>query len=336
MTQSDLLSQDEIDALLMGGDEEPEAVVARKDSNASMKPFNPATQHRVIKERLHALDIINERFARTFRMSLFNMLRRTADITVQSVKFQSFNDFQRNVPVPANLNLIAMKPLKGTALVVFPPALVYMVVENLFGGDGKFVMKTEGKEFTATENRIIVRLLTLALDAYKSSWKSVYPLEIDYLRSEMQARFANVTNSPNEIIVNTTFSLEVGNTNCSFNIALPYLMIEPIKSLLNGPLADSYPEDEQEWKRRMKSEIKSTHVDLTVDFLDLKMTMSGLLGLRQGDVIPIDLPKMVTAMVDGIPVMNCSYGNLNGSRALQVEEVLEHNAYDRFRETKTV
>lgn len=236
MSQDDLLSQDEIDALLKGVSGEDEASTGGDAvSDARVRPYDPATQHRVIRERLHALDIINERFARQFRMSLFNLLRRSADITVESVRYQSYSDFARHIPVPTNINLISMKPLRGTALVVFPPSLVFMVVDNLFGGDGRFVTKSEGREFTHTEQRIIQRLLKLSIDAYQDAWKSVYPLEIDYTRSEMQVRFANITSSPNEIVVTSTFHLEVGNLASNFQICMPYSMIEPIRDLLSGP-----------------------------------------------------------------------------------------------------
>src|SRR5699024_5353507 len=173
MADDDLLSQEEIDALLNGpgGDDHGD------DEKSRIRPYDPASQHRVIRERLHGLDIINERFARHFRVSLFNLIRRSADITVEGVRYQSYRDFVRNVPVPTNINLITMKPLRGTALVVFPPNLVFMVVDNLFGGDGRFLTKSEGREFTNTEQRIIRRVLTLALDAYQECWQAIYKLE---------------------------------------------------------------------------------------------------------------------------------------------------------------
>lgn len=261
MAIDDLLSQDEIDMLLRGGDDgDAPADDADTLDAARVRPYDPATQHRVIHERLHALDIINERFARYFRMSLFNLIRRSIDITVKSVRYQSYSDFSMHMPMPTNINLLAMKPLRGTALVVFPPSVVFMVVDNLFGGDGRFVTKSEGREFTNTEQRIIRRLLGLSVDAYKDAWKSVYPLEIEYLRSEMQAKFANITSSPNEIVVNATFHLEVGNLSSDFNIVIPYLMIEPMRQLLNGPLTDTNPEEERHWNKRMAGEITGVPV----------------------------------------------------------------------------
>ncbi|MBZ9556983.1 MULTISPECIES: flagellar motor switch protein FliM [Modicisalibacter] len=326
MAQDDLLSQDEIDALLKGvsGEDEGNAGDAPKGGDSRVRPYDPATQHRIIRERLHALDIINERFARQFRMSLFNLLRRSADITVDSVRYQSYSDFSRHIPVPTNINLISMKPLRGTALVVFPPNLVFMVVDNLFGGDGRFLTKSEGREFTHTEQRIIQRLLNLAIDAYQDAWQSVYPLEIDYTRSEMQVRFANITSSPNEIVVNSTFHLEVGNLASNFQICMPYSMIEPIRDLLSGPLTDSNAEEDRVWGQRMAGEIKESQVELIADFVDVATTVGRVMSLKKGDVLPIELPDIVTTSVDGVPVMRCEYGSQHGQRALRVRHLIDH------------
>ena len=141
------------------------------------------------RERLQALEIINERFARHFRMGLFNLLRRSPDITVGAIRIQPYHEFARNLPVPTNLNLIHLKPLRGTGLVVFSPSLVFIAVDNLFGGDGRFPTKVEGREFTHTEQRVINRMLKLALEGYSDAWKAINPLEVEYVRSETQVKF---------------------------------------------------------------------------------------------------------------------------------------------------
>ncbi|WP_373183825.1 flagellar motor switch protein FliM [Halomonas campaniensis] len=324
MSQDDLLSQEEIDALLKGvsGEEESSSSGGRDESR--MRPYDPATQHRVIRERLHALDIINERFARHFRMGMFNLLRRSADITVDTVRYQSYSEFSRNVPVPTNINLIAMKPLRGSGLIVFPPSLVFMVVDNLFGGDGRFLTRSEGREFTNTEQRIIMRLLNLAIDAYSESWKSVYPLEISYLRSEMQSKFANITNSPNEIVVNTSFNIEVGNLSSNFQVCMPYSMIEPLRDLLANPLNDGHHDQDGSWKRRMAGEIRHSEVELVADFTQVPTRIAHVMALKVGDILPLELPDTVTARVDGVPVMECEYGSQHDQRALRVLRMIDH------------
>ncbi|MBN7795834.1 flagellar motor switch protein FliM [Parahaliea mediterranea] len=321
MSQDDLLSQEEIDALLSGDGGEDEGGDS-KDGEPRIKPYDPASQQRIIRERLHTLDIINERFARHFRVGLFNLLRRSADITVDSVRYQSYKDFARNVPVPTNINLIAMKPLRGTALLVFPPSLVFMVVDNLFGGDGRFLTKSEGREFTNTEQRIIRRILDLAIDAYQESWQSVYALNISYLRSEIQAKFANITNSPNEIVVNTTFHLEVGNLASDFQICMPYSMIEPLRDLLTNPVLDGA--SDANWTQRMAGELRQSEVELIADFIHLPSSIGEVMSLNIGDVLPMELPDTVIARVDGVPVMECEYGSRDDQRALRVLQMIDH------------
>lgn len=325
MSQDDLLSQEEIDALLHGDGDSGDSTGAAEAPQ--LRLYDPATQQRVIRERLHSIDIINERFARHFRVSLFNLIRRSADITVESVRYQSFKDFARNLPVPTNLNLIAMKPLRGTGLMVFPPAMVFMVVDSLFGGDGRFVTRSEGREFTNTEQRVIQRILDLAIGAYQDSWRSVYPLEISYLRSELQARFANITNSPNEIIVNTSFHLEVGNLSEHFQICMPYSMIEPLRDRLANPVVDGRDAGDQTWNRRMAGEIRQSEIELVAEFASIPSRIGQVLALKPGDVLPIDLPGSVTARVDGVPVLECDYGSRNGQSALRVTRVVERRAH---------
>ncbi|WP_251978168.1 flagellar motor switch protein FliM [Salinicola avicenniae] len=332
MSQEDLLSQEEIDALLNGvsGDDDK-----KKTEDASgerpMRPFDPANQHRIIRERLQTLDIINERFARLFRVALFNLIRRSADITVSGVRYQSYSEFARNLPVPTNLNLISLKPLKGTALLVFPPSLVFMVVDNLFGGDGRFLTKSDGREFTATEQRIIQRLMSLALEGYEDAWKSVYPVETDYMRSETQVRFANITNSPNEIVVNSTFHLEVGNLASDFNICIPFSMIEPIRDVLSSPIG-AYGSEDTQWESRLAGEIRQTEVELIADFSEIPSTLGDVVSLSVGDILPIELPKTINVRVDGVPVMACEYGTRRGQRALKVKHLIDHGTYSAMKD----
>lgn len=326
MAQDDLLSQEEIDALLKGvsGEEDSSSTNLSGSSASRAKPYDPATQHRVVRQRLHALDIINERFARYFRMAIFNFIRRSADITVDIVRYQSYSNFARNVPVPTNINIISMKPLKGSALIVFPPNLVFMVVDNLFGGDGRFLTRSEGREFTNTEQRIIQRMLQLAIDAYSESWRSIYPLEISYVRSEMQSKFANITNSPNEIVVNTSFNIDIGNLASSFQICIPFAMIEPLRDILSNPLKDGAQDPDNIWGRRMAGELRESQIELVANLTAIPARLSQVLSLQIGDILPIELPETVLTSVDGIPVLECEYGSQNERRALRVVRMIDH------------
>lgn len=297
--------------------------VKQKDVNE--RPFDPGSQHRVVRERLHTLEIINERFARQFRMNLFNLLRRNADITVESVRYQRFQDFSDEIPSPINLNIVSMKPLRGSALIVFPHNMVSMIVENLFGGDGRLITRNDTREFTATEQRIINRVLNLAMDAYQEAWRTVYQIKMSYIRSEMQPKFASITTSPSELVVSTTYHLEVGHLEANFNICMPYSMIEPLRDRLTNLRADGSSASDQAWRQRFSKELQESEVELVTEFAQIPVRLPQIMGLKVGDVLPVDLPATVTASVSGIPVLECDFGASNDHRALRVKKVLENH-----------
>ncbi|RLM27219.1 flagellar motor switch protein FliM [Brenneria alni] len=317
-----ILSQAEIDALLNGDSDGSEKPDVAAGADGDVKPYDPNTQRRVVRERLQALEIINERFARQFRMGLFNLLRRSPDITVGAIKILPYHEFARNLPVPTNLNLIHLKPLRGTALFVFSPSLVFIAVDNLFGGDGRFPTKVEGREFTHTEQRVVKRMLRLALEAYGDAWNAIYKLDVEYVRSEMQVKFTNITTSPNDIVVTTPFQVEIGSLTGEFNICIPFAMIEPLRELLvNPPLENSQRED-QSWRETLTKQVQHSELELIANFVDIPLRLSRILKLQPGDVLPIDKPERLIAHVDGVPVLTGQYGTLNGQYALRVEHLI--------------
>ncbi|MDB5935502.1 MAG: fliM, partial [Massilia sp.] len=158
------LSQEEVDALLKGVNGDQDDTAAPEESTG-VRTYNLATQERIVRGRMPTLEIINERFARLLRVGLFNFLRRSAEVSVGSVRVSKYSEFIRNLVVPTNLNLVHMKPLRGTALMVFDPGLVFLLVDNLFGGDGRFHTRVEGRDFTQTEQRIILRILDIVFEA---------------------------------------------------------------------------------------------------------------------------------------------------------------------------
>ncbi|AWK41744.1 flagellar motor switch protein FliM [Photorhabdus laumondii subsp. laumondii] len=316
-----ILSQAEIDALL-NGDSASDDVENTSSGENEIRPYDPNTQRRVIRERLQALEIINERFARHFRMGLFNMLRRSPDITVGAIKIQPYHEFARNLAVPTNLNLVHLKPLRGTALFAFAPSLVYIAVDNLFGGDGRFPTKVEGREFTHTEQRVINRMLRMALDSYRDAWSAIFKIEVEYIRSEMQVKFTNITTSPNDIVVTTPFQVEIGALSGEFNICIPFAMIEPLRERLTNPPLENARQEDSLWRESLVKQVQHSELELVANFADIPLRLSKILQLQPGDILPIDKPERLIVHVDGVPVLTSQYGTLNGQYALRVEHLI--------------
>ena len=323
MGHQEFMSQEEVDALLKGVTGETDSVDEQRDTSG-VRPYNIATQERIVRGRMPGLEIINDRFARLLRIGIFNFMRRTAEISVSQVKVQKYSEFTRNLPIPTNLNLVHVKPLRGTSLFVFDPNLVFFVVDNLFGGDGRFHTRVEGRDFTQTEQRIISKLLNLVFDHYTNAWKSVRPLTFEYVRSEMHTQFANVA-TPNEIVIVTQFSIEFGTTGGTLHICMPYSMIEPIRDTLTSSLQGEALEVDKRWIRLLTQQIQVAEVELVAVLGHGKANFDEILNMKVGDVIPISVPETLQATVDGVPVMDCSYGVYNGQYSLKVEKLLANS-----------
>ena len=318
------LSQDEVDALLkgVGGDQDDDKP---EIDPSGVRSYNLATQERIVRGRMPTLEIINERFARLFRIGLFNFLRRSAEVSVGPVRISKYSEFIRNLVVPTNLNLVQMKPLRGTTLMVFDPGLVFLIVDNLFGGDGRFHTRVEGRDFTQTEQRIIKRVLDIVFETYSKSWEPVYPIEFEYIRSEMNTQFANIA-TPNEVVVATTFTVEIGSASGEIHFCMPYSTIEPIRDQLASPLQGEFLGIDKRWVRLMTQQIQGAEVELVANLGTTRMQLGDILNMKVGDVVPLAIAEEVEAKIDNVPVMSCRYGVFNGQYALRVEKLLRANS----------
>ncbi|WP_297497033.1 flagellar motor switch protein FliM [Ferrovum sp.] len=321
---SDFLSQEEVDSLLRGvtGEGVEETAEAKEDSHEEARLYNLGKQERIVRGRMPTMEIINERFTRLFRIELFNLVRRAADVSVGQLRVLKFSEFIRNLQVPANINLVQAKPLRGNALFVFDPNLIFLVVDNLFGGDGRFHTRVEGREFTQTEHRIIQKMLEALFLAYGKSWDGIYPLEFQFVRSEMNPQFANIA-TPNEVVVATTFDVEFGGGGGGgVHICLPYSMIEPIRELLYSSMQGDHLSLDRRWMQLLSLQVQSAMIELVAELAEARVTVEQLLNLRPGDVIPLEMNELVQGKVDNVPVMECHYGVFNNQYALKVERLL--------------
>ncbi len=321
----DFLSQDEVDALLKGVTGESDDPEESGGADEGIRTYNLGTQERIVRGRMPTLELINERFARYLRIGLFNYMHRNAEISVGPIRVQKYSEFIRNLVVPTNLNLVQAKPLRGTALFVFDPNLVFLVVDNMFGGDGRFHTRVEGRDFTPTEQRIIQGLLGVVFAEYTKSWKPVYDISFEYIRSEMNSQFANIA-TPAEIVVSTTFTLEFGGATADMHICFPYSMMEPIRDLLYSSMQSDQISTDKRWIGTLRRQLQGAEVEIVANMGSAQLSLGQILKLKVGDVIPLQIPERIHAVVDQVPLMECTYGQQNGQYALKVERFIAAQA----------
>jgi flagellar motor switch protein FliM len=317
------LSQDEVDALLEG--------VNGPDDNEVLGPvdgirsYDIANQERIVRGRMPTLEIINERFARNLRIGLFNFMRKSPELSIGPVRVVKYSAFLRDLVVPTNINIATARPLRGNALFVFEPTLVFGVIDSLFGGNGQFHTRIEGRDFTATEQRIIQRMLDVVFEEYHKAWAPVFPMQFEYARQEVHTQFANIA-TPSEIVVATSFKIEMSDAATgSIHICIPYSTLEPIRDLLYNSMQGDTSEPDQRWLRMLKRQVQDAEVDLVAVLGNARATVRDMMHMKPGDIITFDAPDLIEAQVDGVPVLECSYGTYNHRYALRVHRFCQED-----------
>ena len=316
-----ILSQDEVDALLQGITGESQKLEQEDAPASGVRDYDLGSQERIVRGRMPTMEVINERFARNIRVGLFNFIRKSPEVSIGGIKVQKFSAFLREIVVPTNFNICAVKPLRGSALVVCDPSLVFAVIDALFGGIGRFHTRIEGRDFSATELRVILRLVETITAEYRKAWTGIYPIELEYSRSEMQPQFANIA-TPSEIVVSTTFTLEIGEVTGSIHLCIPYSTLEPIRDVLYSTIQGDSVEPDRRWVNLLKSQIQSAEVDLVAELAHAPATVEQLLSFKPGDFIELDLDPLIQAKVDGVPVLECHYGTSNNRYSIKVERMI--------------
>jgi flagellar motor switch protein FliM len=318
MSQEKILDQAEIDALIHGVDTGAVSTDAPTAEPGEVRSFDFNTQLRIVRGRMPTLEMINDRFARLNRVSLYNLLRRSPEISVGTVEIKKFSEYIHTLHVPTGLNLVKINPFRGTALVVLDPKLVFALVDNFFGGTGRHA-KIEGREFTATEQRIIHIVLRSVFSDLREAWSHVAPIELEYLNSEINPHFANIV-SPSEIVVVTSFHIELDGAGGNLHVTMPYSMIEPLREILDAGVASDRVEKDERWATCLREEMEDAEVEVTTILGRSAVTLAELLNMKPGDVLPCDFTGKVTLLAEDVPIFRGNLGVSRGRQAVKVGE----------------
>ncbi|KTC19220.1 flagellar motor switch protein FliM [Pseudomonas marginalis ICMP 9505] len=317
MAVQDLLSQDEIDALLHGVDDGLVQTELAAEPG-SVKSYDLTSQDRIVRGRMPTLEMINERFARYTRISMFNMLRRSADVAVGGVQVMKFGEYVHSLYVPTSLNLVKIKPLRGTALFILDAKLVFKLVDNFFGGDGRHA-KIEGREFTPTELRVVRMVLEQAFVDLKEAWQAVMEVNFEYINSEVNPAMANIV-GPSEAIVVSTFHIELDGGGGDLHVTMPYSMIEPVREMLDAGFQSDLDDQDERWVKALREDLLDVAVPLSATVARRQLRLRDILHMQPGDIIPVELPQEMIMRASGVPSFKVKLGSHKGNLALQVVE----------------
>jgi flagellar motor switch protein FliM len=318
-----LLSQEEINALL----QKAELYDNAKHNQGLAQHYDFTSPNQDIRGLIFSLEMVNERFARYFRVGLFNLLRHYSEISLSGIQVLKFGEYTHSLPTPISVNLFRVKPIGGMALLIFDLQLVMTVVDVFFGG-GRFRTKLEKSNFTAAESRIIQMMAECALHDLKQAWNPVMPLEFEYLSSEIDPRFASVITS-GDIVVVAMFHVSFEGIDGKLHVVFPYPMLVPLRKLLTAPVQSKGLETDQQFLNALQEGMKEVEVEVSCVLAETSISLDELVRLKPGDVIPIDIPEKVALQVEKVPMYWCKYGVVQDTWAVKVIEPTDNRFAER-------
>ncbi len=337
-----VLSQNEVDALLAAvsegdlnfgedknkkaaGSAAPGKPGAKQQEEKVVVVYDLTSQDRIIRGRLPQLDVIYEKFMRAFRVSLSSALRKLASITLASTDFLKFGEFINTLPMPTCMSVLRFSSLRGSALLVIESKLAYALVDSFFGGSDKPYLKIEGKDFTQIELSIIRNVVDLAIEDLENAWASVEKIGCSFVRTEVNPQFVGIV-PPTDVVIASTFDVELENATGTITLVIPYATIEPIKQKLStGFQIESDQTDKKLWTSIIHDQLMGTTVEVKVNLGETEICLKDLMKLKAGDVIPLnqDANGEFDVRVEGVKKYKGFYGIHHGTVAVQVTKGIE-------------
>jgi flagellar motor switch protein FliM len=317
-----VLSQEEVDSLLGGmGEGTVETETDDSDSGEEFKQYDFSAQTGSKQVRLPSLGIINERFINSVSGSFSNATGAIVDINVTDVDSVKYGEFCRSLPLPTSLNVFKMDPLRGFALLVFEGPLVFGFVDVFFGGNCSRHVKVEGRSFTTIETKIIERIAAIVLEDYENAWADVYSVNMKYVRSEVDPQFAGIS-KPDDLVVATKFSVNIGNFSASMTICIPFIMLEPIKKMLSAGFKSEMLEIDHTWRRHFEERIREQLIQVSCNLGAGTISGGELLSMKVDDVITLDqkVNDPIDISVSGISKFEGYPGSINNKKSVQIEK----------------
>lgn len=320
---SDILSQDEVDALLKGvRSGEIDTDTAKEKLMGGIRPYDLTSQERIVRGRMPGLEMANERFTRFFRNSVSTFIMKFTDISVRGMNVVKFGEFMKTLPIPSSINVFKMEPLKGYALLVLEAPLVFAFVELFFGGATARNIKSEGRSFTSIEQRIIKKVASLALADMAQAWHGIAPIKPEQVSSEINPQFVTIV-TPSEIVIKVEIGIEIDAFTGKLFFCIPYSMVEPVKEKLYSGIQTEKFDMDQRWLGRLKDILLGSSVRVVAEIGTLAMTFGDLMSLNVGDVLTLNRASSdeLTVRIEDVPKFAGVPGYSRGNQAIKITRV---------------
>lgn len=324
---ANILSQDEVDALLRGisgGEIETEVIDLQGPSD--VMTYDLTSQDRIIRGRMPTLEMTNEKFARMFRTTLSSLLRKVTSVNAISTDMVKFGEYLKSIPVPTSMHLFKLEPLRGSALIIVESKIIFMLVDIIFGGSGRSAFKIEGREFTAIESNIIKKVVLSALGDLEKAWQSLIGLKLTYQRSEINPQFVQLV-PPTDVVIVSNFEIEVEFSSGTISVCIPYSTLEPLRDRLQAGYQSEQLEVDKTWISRFKGGLLASKIDLTARLGSTEINAGEIISLKKGDVVPLSqfILDPINVYVEGVLKFKGRPVIYKGNQAIQVLQIISND-----------
>lgn len=333
MAEKDILSQEEIDALLSSVDSEAteEAVTGthlldedavafeetKEGSEDDVQVLNFANQERIVRGELPVLDKIHDRAARFFANDIYQLMAKDLEIKQEPLSIVKHREFLSSLPNPTLMTIRRFKPLRGKALILFDSTFVYDLVDYYFGGSSQFPAETDRTDFTATELRVMEIIIGKLVQNIQQAWAPIIKLDAIKVGDETNPQLVHI-GEPNELLLVSRFNLDFGKESGSFSFVIPYSMVEPIKQQLE--LGAARPDDEIDpnWMMSLREELMEVELTVSSVMAKANSTLGKVMEWQSGQFVPIEMNEVVTLDIEGTPGFTATIGSANDKRAVKI------------------
>ncbi len=321
---SDVLEQNEVDALLAAVDSGAVADDASESTSATVEAgisvYDFARPERVSKDQLRAITALHEGFARNFSANLSGSMRTVVEVSVASVEQLNYSEFILGLPNPTALAILSASPLHGDFIFEINPGIVYPIIDRTLGGSQEEVAIPE-RPLTDIEQRLTRRLISQNLSLLEEMWSDIQEIKFAVTEIESNPQLVQLV-PPHEAVIVVTFEVTLGDNSGTMNLCLPYSTIEPIMGQFSTQnwFAMTRKEADDTHVTRMTRVLSGAKLEIVAYLAETTITVRELLDLQVGDVIKTNQPAdgEVIICVEGKSKFKGRPGRIRRNKAIEI------------------
>ena len=318
MSDEEILTPEEKDALLKGVEDGDVATETGEAAPGDIRPFNFAASASKLLDRFARLTTLNEQLTSEIAEDLTRTFRVEPIVTASEIKTRPQNDFVASLGALASIAICELPPLKGKWLFVIESKLLYILVDRYFGGKGRAPANSRGATFTQSETKLAEQTTAAMLANLKRAWAEVIETNPSVIEIESNPEYLTlpITEQP---VIQLSLDIGFGEDTGSAHFVLPYAMLEPVSQNFGLAAEETSVAIRGEWADAI-SQMRSAEVELRAELPSMKLTFQQLLDLMPGDVVPIKSPDDVVVKAGHVEVFQGKFGTAEGQNAVKITQ----------------